>query len=111
MFRHPDGDLGVFRDGRPGLDPYVAAHRNSPRENERLGPRPRFRESALYEDDVETLLQNVTTTLRTSPPCCASAKASAARTSGTRCVTRSVARTAPRSSSASASLMSAAPQE
>src|ERR1039458_133331 len=111
MLRLPDGDLGVFRNGRAGLDPLVAAHRNSAREDERLGSRARFREPAIHEDDVEALLQNVTTTFRTSPPFRASAKASPARANGTRCVTRSAARTVPRSRSASASRMSAAPQE
>ncbi len=99
MLRLSDGDLGVVRDGRAGLDPFVASDRNPAREDERLGPRPRFREPPLEENDVEALLQNVTTTLRTSPPFCASAKASGARASGTRCVTRSWARTAPRSRS------------
>ena len=111
MLRLLDGDLGILRHSRAGLDPLVASDRNPAREDERPGPRPRFRKSALHEDDVETLLQNVTTTLRTSPPCRASAKASAARANGTRFVTRSWARTAPRSMSASASRRSRAPEE
>src|ERR1017187_9901157 len=111
MLRLSDRDFGVFRHSRAGLDPLVAGDRNPAREDERLGPRARFRESALHEDDVETLLQKVTTTLRTSPPCSARAKASAARANGTRFVTRSWARTAPRSMSASASRRSRAPEE
>ena len=111
MLGLPDFDLGVLRDRRSRFDPLAPNDRNPAREDERLGPRARFGEPALHEDDVQPLLQMVTTTFRTSPPWRASAKASAARASGTRCVTRSAARTTPRSSSASASRMSAAPQE
>ena len=105
------GDLRVVGNGRPGLDA-LPAHDNDPaREDEGLGAGARFRETALDENDVQPLLQNVTTTLRTSPPFRASAKASAAFSKGTRCVTRSAERTAPRARSASASRMSAAPHE
>src|SRR5512141_2773262 len=102
MLRLRDSDLGVLGHSQAGFDPLVAGDRDPAREDERFGPGPGFREPALHEDDVETLFQKVTTTLRTSPPCRASTNASAARARGTRCVTRSLARTVPRSMSARA---------
>ena len=106
--------LGLKRLTR-GWDNYgagpFAIHRDPPGKDEGLGARARLGESPFDENEVEALFQNVTTTLRTSPPLRARAKASAARASGTRCVTMPAARTTPRSMSASASRRSRAPQE
>ena len=106
-----DRDFGILRDRRSRLDPLFPRDGDPAREDQSLGPRARFGEPALDEDDVQALLQTVTTTFRTSPPRRASAKASAARASVLRCVTMLAALTTPRSRSVIAARMSAAPQE